>query len=228
MALRDTFHTLRDRLAAATRRSGRSDDSVTLVAVSKTRSAADVDAAIEAGVTVLGENRVQEAEEKKALVTGSASWHLVGHLQRNKVKTALGLFDLIHSVDSVRLARAIGTHAPDGGYPVLVQVNVSGEGSKFGFEPGEAVDRIAEIGEIPGVRVEGLMTIGLMDPDPEQVRPGFQALRKLFDDLSSAGLSGVEMTHLSMGMTNDFEVAIEEGATMVRIGTALFGPRESA
>ena len=142
------------------------------------------------------------------------------------MKSALDLFELIHSVDSVRLAREIGKHSSDSDRRILVQVNVSGEGSKYGFEPDTVLDRVGEISAIEGVRVEGLMTIGAFEPDMEAVRPGFQVLRKLSERISGEGMAGVEMKHLSMGMTNDFEVAIEEGATLVRLGTALFGPRE--
>lgn len=215
------------RIARAAERAGRPADRVTLVAVSKTHPAAVIREAVAAGVRVLGENRVQEAEEKVGEVEGDVVWHLVGHLQRNKAKAAVELFDLIHSVDSLRLAREVGKRAVQAGKSarVLVQVNTSGAASQFGVEPEEAPDLVGGISEVAGVRVEGLMTIGAFLPDPESVRPCFVRLRKLRDEIAAAGLKGVSMAHLSMGMTGDFEVAVEEGATLVRVGTAIFGPR---
>jgi hypothetical protein len=227
MTLSENLSRIQERIAAAASKSGRSPGDVTLVAVSKTRTAKEVEAAIRAGVSVLGENRVQEAEGKRASVSLPAQWHLVGHLQRNKVGTALGLFDLIHSVDSVRLAREIGKQAGEGKVVrALVQVNVSGEVSKFGFSPDETPDRVAEIGSVEGLEVEGLMTIGAHESDPEKVRPGFEKLRAISERVSAVRQDGVRMKHLSMGMSGDFEVAIEAGATLVRVGTALFGARE--
>lgn len=225
MTLSENLKRILDRIASAALKSGRSPDDVALVAVSKTRTAAEVDAAIQSGVIVFGENRVQEAQDKIETVSGSAEWHLVGHLQRNKVRSALALFDLIHSVDSLRLARQIGKHAGDSPCRVLVQVNVSGEASKFGFAPAEVPEAVGKIADICGVSVEGLMTIGAYESHPDLIRPGFRALRSLSARIADARLPGVSMKHLSMGMTGDFEVAIEEGATMVRLGEALFGPR---
>ncbi len=217
-----------ERIARAAERAGRQARDVTLVAVSKTKPVEAIGEAVEAGVRVLGENRVQEAETKVDNVTDAVEWHLVGHLQRNKVKSALRMFELIHSVDSLRLAKEIGKRAVQAGISArtLVQVNTSGAESQFGAAPHAAVDLVGRISEVEGVGVEGLMTIGLFLPEPEAVRPCFVQLRELGEEIESARIPGVSMTHLSMGMTGDFEVAIEEGATMVRVGSAVFGSRQ--
>ena len=213
---------VRDRMADAAHRSGRVADDVTLVAITKAWPADVVQRAVDAGAGVLGESRVQEAQHKVDAVTGSISWHLVGHLQRNKVKVALPLFDLIHSVDTLRLANEISRQAvrQNTAARVLVQVNTSGEASKFGAAPEAAMDLVGQVDELEGVAVAGLMTIGA--PDPQTARSNFVALREIGDRIV------VHKPHaaaLSMGMTGDFEVAIEEGATMVRVGTAIFGQR---
>ena len=197
------------------------------MAVSKTQPVSAIEAALRAGVTTLGENRVQEAEEKFGALAAPATWHLVGHLQRNKVKKALEMFELIQSVDSLRLAREIGKRAVASGSTsrVLLQVNTSGAESQFGLQPEEAFDLVSQASEVEGIRIEGLMTIGAFLPDPESVRPCFVLLREVRDRISEARIPGVAMDTLSMGMTSDFEVAIEEGATLVRVGTAIFGAR---
>ena len=194
--------------------------------MTKTWPADVVQQAVEAGALILGENRVQEVEAKAGVVTGPVSWHLIGHLQRNKVKVALSLFDLIHSVDSMRLAQEISRRAKQANMTarVLVQVNSSGEDSKFGVSPDAARDLVGQISELDYVKIEGLMTIGAFVADPENARPNFVALRKVRDHIAME-MPHVLMQTLSMGMTNDFEVAIEEGATMVRVGTAIFGGR---
>jgi hypothetical protein len=216
-------------VAAACERAGRSPDEVTIVGVSKTFPAALVVEACRAGLTDIGENRVQEAAAKVPAVEALGSrprWHLVGHLQTNKVKTALGLFDIIHSVDSLRLAESISRQVASlpvqkaGPLPVLLEVNVAGEASKFGLRPEETGPALEQIARLPGLAVQGLMTVAPLVDDPEEVRPVFRELRRLRDDLG--------LRDLSMGMTDDFEVAIEEGATIVRIGRAIFGPREPA
>ena len=221
-AISENLKRVQDRIAKATRRSGRATDEITLIAVTKTWPAAVVQRAVAAGAWVLGESRVQEAQHKVNAVTGPVSWHLVGHLQRNKVKIALPLFDLIHSVDTLRLANELSRQAvrQNTAVRVLVQVNTSGEASKFGAPPCEAIDLVGQVDELAGIDVAGLMTIGT--PDPNAVRTNFVALRELRDRIAR------HMPHvaaLSMGMTGDFEVAIEEGATMVRVGTAIFGQR---
>jgi pyridoxal phosphate enzyme (YggS family) len=218
---------VQERIGEAAARAGGPAGAVTLVAVSKSQPVEAIQAAVAAGVEILGENRVQEAQAKVGAVGGAVAWHLVGHLQRNKVKAALGLFDMIQAVDSLRLAQEIGKRATQAGREarILLQVNTSGVESQFGVDPDAALDLAGEVAGVEGVGVEGLMTIGAFLPDPEDVRPCFVRLRELRDRIAAAGLPGVSMAHLSMGMTGDFEVAIEEGATMVRIGTAIFGER---
>ncbi len=227
-SISENLKRVQERINRAAQRTGRQASDVTLVAVSKTKPVEAIREAVEAGVQVLGENRVQEAEAKVGGVAGAVVWHLVGHLQRNKVKSALRLFEVVHSVDSLRLAREIGKRAVQAGITArtLVQVNTSGADSQFGAAPDASVDLIGRISEVAGVDVEGLMTIGLFLPDPEAVRPCFVQLRELSEEISAARLPDVSMTHLSMGMTGDFEVAIEEGATMVRVGSAIFGSRQ--
>jgi pyridoxal phosphate enzyme (YggS family) len=217
---------LRSRIAAAAGRRGRSPDEIRLVAAAKTVAAERVEEAIGVGIEDIGENYVQEAAEKRLRVTGSARWHMIGHLQRNKVRQAVEVFDIIQTVDSRRLAEAIGQHAAAAGrtLPVLLQVNTSGEVSKFGVEPEGAEDLLLFARGIEGLRVEGLMTVGRWDPDPERARPEFRLLAELGTRLESR--CGVEMKWLSMGMSHDFEIAIEEGANLIRVGTGVFGPRK--
>ncbi len=207
------------RIAQAAGRAGRSPDEVIIIAASKGVEARAIEAALRAGIRHIGENRVQEARakmERLSALEPHPIWHMVGHLQRNKVKTAVQLFDIIDSVDSVRLAEAI-SHRATKAVPVLLQVNVSEEGKKSGFSVAEIFGAVEEIARLPGLEIKGLMTIAPLVPDAEEVRPVFRRLRQLRDAL------GLE--HLSMGMTDDFEVAVEEGATMVRIGRAIFGER---
>ena len=216
-------------MAAACQRAGRSPDEVVIVGVSKTLPPPLVAEACRAGLADVGENRVQEAAAKIPQVQAlgcSPRWHLVGHLQTNKVRTALGLFDIIHSADTLRLAEFISRYAEGlparqaGSVSVLLEVNVAGEAGKFGFRPEETGQALEQIARLPGVAVQGLMTVAPLVDNAEEVRPIFRELRRLRDALG--------LRDLSMGMTDDFEVAIEEGATMVRIGRAIFGPREPA
>jgi pyridoxal phosphate enzyme (YggS family) len=224
ISIRDNLKSVQEQIAVAAERSGRSADEIQLVTVTKTMDVGTIQEAISCGVSIIGENRVQEALTKYPLVKRPVSWHLVGHLQRNKVKKALEIFDLIHSVDSFRLAEEISRCSEKLGRQtdVLVQVNTSGEESKFGLIPDEVISFLESLAPLPGIRVLGLMTIGAFLPDPEQVRPCFARLRGVFEQVQSSGLPHVRMRFLSMGMTNDFPVAIEEGANMVRIGTAIF------
>ncbi len=219
---------VRRRIADACDRVGRSDPgAVTLVAVTKGHPLAALEAARDAGLDVIGESRVQEAEEKFETAGHlGLEWHMVGHLQRNKVKSALPMFELIHSVDSRRLAREIEKEAGKRGSeaPVLVQVNASGEKSKYGFDVAGAYDEVREISALENVSVLGLMTMAPYTDDEAVLRRTFRRTRELFDRCRD-GIAGFEARHLSMGMTNDFEIAVEEGANMVRLGTALFGER---
>ncbi|HEX5827410.1 MAG TPA: YggS family pyridoxal phosphate-dependent enzyme [Candidatus Limnocylindrales bacterium] len=214
------------RIEAAARRAGRDPGGVTLVAVSKTHPADVVQAAIDAGLTELGENRVQEAADKVAATRGGR-WHLVGPLQSNKARRALQAVDVVQSVDSVDLARRLdriaGELRPGARFPVLLQVNVADDPAKAGFQPEEIVAALPELVALPHLRVDGLMTIGRLVPTAGEARPTFVALRALSDRLRAA--HPALGPALSMGMTDDFEVAVEEGATIVRVGRALFGPR---
>ena len=212
---------VRERIACACQRVGRSPDEVTIVAVTKMVEPSAIATAFKLGIRHFGENRVQEAVEKIRQLTwleAQPTWHMVGHLQTNKVKVAVELFDIIHSIDSVRLAEVI-SRCTQRTLPVLLEVNVSGEASKGGFSVVEVASALEAISRFPRLEIKGLMTIAPMVADAEQVRPVFQKLCLLRDSL------GLE--HLSMGMTDDFEVAVEEGATMLRIGRAIFGKGET-
>ena len=216
---------IRDSIATAAERAGRRPDEIKLVAVAKTIEAERVREAIAAAVADIGENYVQEAAAKKAEVSSDARWHMVGHLQRTKASQAVTIFDMIQTVDSRRLAQAISRRAETAGrtMEVLLQVNTSGEESKYGAAPDDAEALLRAMMEMPGIRVTGLMTIGRWDPDPERARPEFRSLARLARDLEAR--VGLQLKWLSMGMSHDFEVAIKEGANLVRIGTAIFGPR---
>jgi len=226
----DNLATVKERMAQAARKSGREPDSVRLVAVTKTVPAERI---VEAGTMngcVFGENKVQEARDKiETLGTESYHWHFIGHLQRNKVKYIPGLFELIHSVDNSELAEEIHRHSlqHDVITPVLIQVNVSGETSKSGVAPNNLEELLDMLVSLSGISVRGLMTIPPFDSDPEQSRKHFSALRQLRDRMQSVNIENISMDELSMGMSNDFEVAIEEGATWVRVGTAIFGARDA-
>lgn len=213
------------RLDAACVRTGRAPGSAGLVAVSKTFGPEAVTEAAGFGVRVFGENRVQEARHKIPECPGHLEWHLVGHLQRNKAREAVRMFRMIHSVDSVRLLEAIEAAASETGdrIRVCLEVNVAGEGSKFGFVPGEVTAALARCGEWPHVDIVGLMTVPPITEDPEGARPHFRRLRECRD--AWAAETGMALPELSMGMSHDFEVAVEEGATLVRLGTILFGKR---
>ena len=198
-----------------------------MVAVTKNRTAAEVEEALSCGIGTIGENRVQEAEAKMAEVDIPARWHLVGHLQTNKAKKAVALFDLVQSVDSMRVASALDAQAGKASrvLDVLVQVNTSGEERKSGVAP-QCLQALArKLAGLPNLRIRGLMTIGALSADAEVVRSCFALLRELRDRLAAARIERVEMKYLSMGMSGDFELAITEGSNMVRLGSALFGPR---
>lgn len=219
---------VRARIAAAAARAGRDPAGVTLVAVSKAFPAEAIRAAAAGGVSHIGENRVQEAIPKIEAIGPAVHWHLVGHLQTNKAKKVVRSFEWIHSLDSVRLAEALQKAAEAVGrdaVPVLVEVNLGEEGGKTGVREAELLPLLRGLAPFPRVRVEGLMAIPPFLEDPEAARPAFARLRALAEKARAEALPHVRMTHLSMGMSHDFEVAVEEGATMVRIGTAIFGPR---
>jgi pyridoxal phosphate enzyme (YggS family) len=217
---------VRERIERARERAGRTD-AVTLVAVTKTHPAEMVQAALRAGVTDVGENRVQELAAKvEAVGRHAARWHLIGHLQRNKVGRALPLFDLLHSLDSVRLAEALSAEAVKTGTTVraLVEVNSVGEESKEGFPADQAVDAVGRIAALPGLELLGMMTMAPLTGDDAVVRRAFHTTRELCRE-AALQHAAFRAEHLSMGMSNDFEIAVEEGATLVRVGSSLFGER---
>ena len=214
----DNFRSVNERIAGAASRAGREFSDITLVAVTKKQSVDAILEVLSAGATDIGENYVQEAADKRESVL-SVRWHLLGHLQSNKAKVAVALFDLVQSVDSLKLARALGVQAQSSGkeQKILLQVHLGDEETKFGLLPETVADSAAEIAELPGVILQGLMGIA---PNGVEARPYFQQLRAIFEALPAKNAQ-----ILSMGMTGDFESAIEEGATLIRIGTAIFGPR---
>ncbi len=222
--LRESYNRLLEEISRACHRVGRDPREVTLVAITKKFSPETIREALKLGIKDLGENRMQEAVEKIKQLPGEIRWHFVGHLQSNKAGDAVKYFNLIHSLDRLRLARDLDRRASGEGKRVktLVQLNVSGERSKHGLPPGELEDFLIEVRRLKGIAVEGLMTMAPLTEDPEEVRPFFRRLRELRDSLEVPGIS---LRHLSMGMSGDYTVALEEGATMIRIGTALFGPR---
>lgn len=228
MELEENISRVRERIAAACQRSGRRVEDVRLIAVSKTVAPDRIRQAYEAGLRDFGENRVQEAEAKRpALSDLTVTWHLIGHLQTNKAKSARELFHWIHSVDSLRLAAKLDKSAVCSGerLPVLLEVNLGEETSKSGAQENEVVALAEQVDQLETIELRGLMTIPPFLDDPERVRPFFRRLRLLAEKINSARLPNVSLQDLSMGMSHDFEVAIEEGATMVRVGTAIFGAR---
>lgn len=216
---------VKEGVAAAARRSGRNPDGVTIVAVTKTRTVDEIRAVLQAGLTNLGENRVGELLSKREALDRPATWHLIGSLQTNKVKQAFAVAGLIHSLDRESLASALAKEAERQGRPakVLIQVNVSGEETKHGIDPSALPGFLRQVSELETIQVEGLMTMAPLTDDPQQTRPVFRRLRELAQEAERMGLPRVEMRWLSMGMSGDYEIAIEEGANLVRIGTALFG-----
>ena len=214
-------------IADAAARSGRDPQQVKLLAATKTQPAPAVRAAVEAGVRLVGENYVQEAQAKKEAVGGMAEWHLIGHLQRNKARAALGLFSVIQSLDNLRLARILDREAQEQNcdVDVLMEVNLAGERSKTGVAEEGLVPLLREVSGLSRIRVKGLMIVPPFAEDPEASRPYFRKLRELRDSLNQLGLPNAALEELSMGMTHDYRVAVAEGSTLVRVGTALFGPR---
>lgn len=226
--IRENLARVKERIQKALVRAGRENEEVKIVAVSKTKPPELIRYAIESGIKDIGENRVQEAIPKiEAVGKDKVVWHLVGHLQTNKAKKAVCYFDMIQSVDSVKIARKISSYSEEEGkqISVLVEVNISGESTKFGIAPEKVKDFVGEISCLRGIKVKGLMTIGPLTYDKGAVRRAFRKMFGIFDDLRRDRIEGVEMEILSMGMTDDFEVAVEEGTTMVRIGRAIFGER---
>ena len=227
----DNIDHVEKKIAEACERAGRPRESVQLIAVSKTKPVPDLMEALNYGHNVFGENKVQEIRDKvEAMGTEGIHWHMIGHLQANKVKYLIGVVDLIHSVDNDKLAAEIEKQAAkhDVVMDVLCEVNMTGEETKFGLKPEETMDFVKRISELPHLKVRGLMTIAPYTEDPESNRVYFKGLRELKDRINAEHIPGVDMDTLSMGMTGDYEVAIEEGATLVRVGTGIFGERHYA
>lgn len=218
---------VRERVARAAARAGRDPSRINIVAVTKTVPPKVIQEAVDAGIRMLGENRVQEMMEKMPLVSADVEWHMIGRLQTNKVKYVIGRVALIHSLDRWSLAEEIQSRAEKAGVrvPVLVQVNVAGEPGKAGLEPSEVVDFIRDAAGLSLLDIKGLMTIAPLVNDPEEVRPVFRQLRVLAERVESV-VPQVKMSYLSMGMSGDFEVAVEEGSNMLRLGTVIFGARK--
>lgn len=221
----DNLRTIQQRIRVACDRCDREPNSVALLAVTKTHPPETVNAAAELGLTMFGENKVQEAKAKIPLCPDRLHWHFIGHLQSNKCREAVELFEMIESVDSLALAQEINKRAEAVGktMPVLLEVNAAGEASKFGYKPSQLFADLAEINALPKIEIRGLMTVPPWSPEPEKARPFFRQLREMKTECEQN--LGAPLPHLSMGMSGDFEVAIEEGATIIRVGTALFGAR---
>lgn len=227
MSVCENYRVVEEKVENACKRAGRNREEVTLIAVSKTKPVSMIEELLPLGVRDFGENKVQELTTKEEELPKDIHWHMIGHLQRNKVKYVVDKACMIHSVDSLRLAQEISKEAVkhDLVMPVLVEVNVAGEESKFGVSVEEAPSLVEEISKLPGIHVNGLMTIAPYVEDPEENRSVFRNLRKLSVDIGEKNFDNVTMNVLSMGMTGDYEVAIEEGATHVRVGTGIFGER---
>ena len=226
--LKENYDMVAEKVRAACERSGRNPEEVTIIAVSKTKPLEDVVELSRHGVTDFGENKVQELCSKYEAIENPVRWHLIGHLQTNKVKYIVDKVALIHSVDSLKLAKQISKEAvkKQVTVPVLIQVNVAEEETKFGLEStDEVMELVQETAKLPNISIQGLMTIAPFVDDPEDNRKYFRQLKQLFIDIDKKNFDNVTMKILSMGMTNDYEVAVEEGATMVRVGTGIFGAR---
>jgi pyridoxal phosphate enzyme (YggS family) len=225
MDLEENLNSIQSRIHTACERAGRTPQSVMLLAVTKTHPPEVIAQAARLGLRFFGENKVQEAKAKIPQCPGSLRWHMIGHLQSNKCRDAVSLFEMIQSVDSLGLAQELNKRAEQASktMPVLLEINAIGEASKFGYKPDRLLAELPQINELPRLEVHGLMTVPPWAPNPERVRPVFQQMREL--KTRCEDLLGAPLPHLSMGMSGDFEVAIEEGATIVRIGTGLFGER---
>lgn len=226
--LSDNLHEVQENIRKACERSGRNPEDVTLIAVSKTKPVSDIEQIYAAGIREFGENKVQEMNDKQKVLPGDINWHMIGHLQRNKVKYIVDNVAMIHSVDSVRLAEEISKEAVKKNVTVdiLVEVNVAKEESKFGLYTEDVRQFVEQISKLPGINIKGLMTSAPLVDNPEDNRQYFKKLKDLSVDINAKNIDNVHMDFLSMGMTNDYVVAVEEGATHVRVGTAIFGHRD--
>ena len=227
-SIQENLALVQERITAAAAKSGRPPEDICLVAVTKTVPPERIKEAIAAGIRHIGENRVQEAAAKVAAIPAGVTWHLIGHLQRNKAKQAVQMFNLVHSLDSLRLAETLQKRAEELGQTVdcLVEVNVAGEETKHGIAPDQVRPLLRKVSSLPRLSVHGLMTVAPYVEDPEEVRPVFRRLKEMANEIDKLSLPRVSMEKLSMGMSGDFEVAIEEGATIVRVGSAIFGVRD--
>ena len=227
MSITENLSMVESKIAAACKRAGRERDEVKLIAVSKTQPVEAIREAMEYGINSFGENRVQELREKTEIIKDNLDWHLIGHLQTNKVKYVVGKVSLIHSLENIRLAEALDKEAAKLGITVdvLAEINVAKEDSKFGVMPEDAENFIREVSKYPNLNIKGLMTVAPYTDISEENRKYFRQLKKIMVDLNSKNIHNVSMNVLSMGMTGDYEVAIEEGATLVRVGTGIFGSR---
>lgn len=227
--LKDNLIKVQENIINAARRAGRDPEEITLIAVSKTKPVPMIQEIYDAGIREFGENKVQEIVSKSAVLPDDIHWHMIGHLQRNKVKSVIDKACLIHSVDSLRLAAQISEEADKKGISaveILLEVNIAGEETKFGFSADETYDALKEIAAMPHIIVRGLMTSAPYVADPEDNRKYFKQMKQLCVDLKAKNIDNTSMDFLSMGMTNDYEIAVEEGATHVRVGTAIFGERD--
>lgn len=226
--LSDNLHEVQENIRKACERSGRNPEDVTLIAVSKTKPVSDIEQIYAAGIREFGENKVQEMNDKQKVLPGDINWHMIGHLQRNKVKYIVDNVAMIHSVDSVRLAEEISKEAvkKNVAVDILVEVNVAKEESKFGLYTEDVGQFVEQISKLPGINIKGLMTSAPFVDNPEDNRQYFKKLKDLSVDINVKNIDNVHMDFLSMGMTNDYVVAVEEGATHVRVGTAIFGHRD--
>jgi pyridoxal phosphate enzyme (YggS family) len=218
---------IKTRVKAAAERSGRDFNDINIIAVTKNYPVSIIQKAVDQGIVILGENRVQEAAAKVENVKGDVQWHLIGHLQKNKVKRAVEMFSMIQSVDSISLANEINKRADKlkRVVEILVQINIGRETTKYGIEPEQAISFIKDVSLLSNLKVRGLMTIAPYKENPEEVRVYFRHMREIYENIKNKSFENIDMTYLSMGMSNDFEVAIEEGANMIRIGTGIFGAR---
>lgn len=228
--IKENLEVVEKNIREACEKAGRDRSEVTLIAVSKTKPVSDIREAMACGITVFGENKVQEIRDKTAEIKEPLNWHMIGHLQANKVKYLPGVACMIHSVDNLKLAQEIEKQAAkhDLTMDVLIEVNMAHEDTKFGLSPEEAIPFVKEISALEHLNIRGLMTIAPYTDDPESNRVYFKGLRQLKDDINALNIPGVKMDTLSMGMTGDYQVAIEEGATFVRVGTGIFGERDYA
>jgi len=224
MSIKSNLNALKERIERSAEHAGRDPDAIELVVVTKTVRIEEIKEAIDCGVRVIGENRVHEASAKQPKIGRDVQWHMIGHLQSRKAKQAVGLFDMVHSLESVSTARALQKGCSETGdfLPVLIEVNTSNEEQKYGVFPAGVESFVEEVASMPNLRIKGLMTMAAFVPDPEETRPSFRLLRELAETLKEKTIENATFDILSMGMSNDFEIAIEEGATMLRVGSAVF------